>query len=85
LPIVENEPVRYQAAACGGHGTGPGRTELWRSARHRARLVPVRIHNLNDAEILNCSPFTVEKIKVEAKQCGNTWFLGKNQKTDPTP
>ena len=42
----------------------------------------VALFNLNDAEILNCSPFEVRGLEITFKQIGNPWFndQGNNQR-----
>lgn len=37
----------------------------------------VVLFDLRDAEILNCTPFTVRKILIDYDECGNTWFRAK--------
>ena len=34
----------------------------------------VALFSLNDAEILNCSPYEVKGLEIEFKQIGNSWF-----------
>ncbi|MGH6889848.1 MAG: RES family NAD+ phosphorylase [Rhizomicrobium sp.] len=38
------------------------------------------LFDLNDANILNCCPYTIRSVAVEFEQCGNTWFAQDNAK-----
>jgi hypothetical protein len=35
--------------------------------------------NVDNAEILNCTPYIVKKLTVEFEECGNGWFRKGDQ------
>jgi len=40
----------------------------------------VVLFNVGDAEILNCTPFTIKKLTVEFEECGNAWYVSEKAK-----
>lgn len=43
------------------------------------------LFDIADAEILNCSPFTVKALTVTFEQCGNTWHVAEEKPEPPGP
>jgi len=43
------------------------------------------LFNVNDADILNCTPYTIRSLAVQFEPCGNTWFAqGETKDTAPS-